>query len=399
MLSLRTFSGQSVLFMTARSGMLIWLSIAAGLYGSRLLLVLAVVALAVDLAHTALQGLIQVRGLALQRWVKALVAGDLDYYVHMPGRDEISLYGRVLEALRQSLIRSRQLEGELRENNETLQATLDRLRATQDQIVSQQKLAELGELSAGAAHEIRNPLQFIKNFAESSVVLTEELTQHLAKPDRLTGEDAQAEIAEIAGDLTDNMQRITRHSERANRIVSDMLYLRRDGSQEFGLVDVNQLLVDQAMLACQAVRAKDGDFKVEIRRDLDAGAGEISAMSKDLGRVFTNIVTNACHAIGEKVERGERFEPTVWLKTRRAEDAVEVTIRDNGTGMTPEVMAKVFNPFFTTKDTDKGTGLGLSLSHDIIREHGGTITPASVTGEYTEMKLRVPVGNGSSATA
>ena len=403
MLSLRTFSGQSVFFMVARSGMLIWLSVAAGLYGSRLLLVLAVTALAIDLAHTALAGFIQIRGLVLQRWVKALVQGDLEFHADMPGKDEISMYARVLETLRRSLIWSRQLENEqkklsdeLRKKNETLESTLERLRTSQDQIISQQKLAELGELSAGAAHEIRNPLQFVKNFAESSVGLVEELERLVAERDGLTRADVQAELAELAGELKDNMARITRHGARANRIVTDMLELRREGSQTFSFVDLNHLLVQQTMRAYQAALAHNSGFNLKVEKDLDATVGEVRAIPRDLARVFRNIVTNACHAMTEKGETDARFEPVLRLKTRRSEEDVRVTIRDNGIGMTPEVMAKVFNPFFTTKDTDMGTGLGMSHSHDIIREHGGTIAPESVTGEYTEMKIRIPVADEGS---
>ncbi len=183
---------------------------------------------------------------------EAVVAGDLDFHVDTPGSDEISMYGRVLEALRQALIRSRQLETaqkelseELRKGNETLKSTLDQLRTTQDQIISQQKLAELGEVSAGVAHEIRNPLQFIKNFAESSVMIVEELAEISGKTDKLNSEEIQAEVADLAADLTENMTRITHHSGRANRIVTDMLDFRRgDGQREFRPVDINQLLVE-----------------------------------------------------------------------------------------------------------------------------------------------------------
>ena len=398
MWSLRTFTGQSALFVTTRFALLVFLCVKAASFDSTLLLALAAAALGVDLAHIGLQAYIQVRGMALQHWVKRLVVGDLDFYVHMEGKDEICMYGRVLEALRQSLIRSRQLEiaqnelgEELRMSNETLKSTLDRLRTTQDQIISQQKLAELGELSAGVAHEIRNPLQFIKNFAESSGLFVKELTKLLARPDNLSSEDVQEEIAELAGDLSDNMERITNHCERANRIVSDMLDLRRDESQKFSLVDINKLLVEQTMLAFQAARAQDSGFNMEIQRNLDDHIGEISAVPRNLGRVFINIVTNAFHAMVEKSKAEDDFQPTLRLETRRTDEGVEVSIRDNGIGMTPEVMAKVFNPFFTTRDPDKGTGLEMSLSHDIIREHGGTITPESVVGEYTEMTLEIPV--------
>ena len=397
MLSLRTYSGKSVFSLVARSGLLIVLSVYAALFGDTLLLALAVTALGIDLAHTALQIFIQVRGMALQPWVKRLVVGDLEYYVDMPGSDEISMYGRVLEALRQSLIRSRQLEvaqselsEELRKNNETLTSTLEMLRTTQDQIVSQQKLAELGEVSAGVAHEIRNPLQFIRNFAESSGELTEELVALLAQRERLASEDAQAEIAELSGDLRDNMERITHHSDRANRIVSDMLDLRRDGPREFRPVDINQLLVEQTMLAFHAARAQYPRFNVDIQKELDPNAGDISAVPEDLGRVFINLVSNACQAIEEKRKHDDGFAPALRLRTTRTEETVVICIRDNGTGMAPEVMAKMFTPFFSTKEANQGTGLGMSLSHDIVRGHGGTIMPESVPGEYTEMSVEIP---------
>ena len=235
MLSLRTYSGKSIFFLVGRSGLLIALSVYAGMFGNTTLLALALAALVVDLAHTVVQAFIHVRGLFLQQWVKRLVAGDLEFYVDTPGGDEISMYGRVLEALRQALIRSRKLQTaqeelseELRKNNETLKSTLDQLRTTQNQIISQQKLAELGEVSAGVAHEIRNPLQFVKNFAESSVIIVEELAEIAARKETLSSEKIQKEIAELTTDLTENMTRITHHSDRANRIVTDMLDLRRD---------------------------------------------------------------------------------------------------------------------------------------------------------------------------
>ena len=402
MLSLRTYSGKSVFFLVARSGLLIALSILAALYGDTLLLVLAVTTLGVDFAHTVLQFYIQIRGMALQRWVKRLVVGDLEYYVDMPGDDEISMYGRVLEALRQSLIRSRRLEleqkelsEELRKNNETLKSTLDTLRTTQDQIISQQKLAELGELSAGVAHEIRNPLQFVKNFAESSATIVEELAEIAAKKDRSNSEEIQAEIAELTTDLTENMTRITHHSDRANRIVADMLNLGRERQREFRPVDINQLLVEQTMLAFHAARAQHSGFNMAIQKELDPNAGDISAVPEDLGRVFVNMVGNACHAMEEKRKKDNAFAPALRLKTERTEESVEISIRDNGTGMTPDVMAKMFNPFFTTKEANQGTGLGMSLSHDIVREHGGTIVPESVPGEYADITVTIPTTNGS----
>ena len=321
MLSLRTYSGKSVFFLVGRSGLLIALSVYAGLFRQHdPCWRLRSPHWWSDFAHTALQAVIQVRGKFLQQWVKRLVAGDLEFHVDTPGSDEISMYGRVLEALRQALIRSRRLEREqkelseeLRQNNETLKSTLDQLRTTQDQIVSQQKLAELGEVSAGVAHEIRNPLQFIKNFAESSVIIVEELAGIAARKERLNSEEVQAEIAELTGDLTENMTRITHHSDRANRIVSDMLDLRRDGQRKFRMVDINQLLVEQTMLAYHAARAQYPGFNMEIEKELDPNAGDISAVPEDLGRVL--------HQHGEQRlpgHRGERECRTTASRLRSA---------------------------------------------------------------------------------
>ena len=395
MLSLRTYSGKSVFFLVGRSGLLIALSVYAGLFGDTTAAgACARRTVVIDVAHTILQTVIQMRGMFLQQWVKRLVAGDLEFHVDTPGSDEISMYGRVLEALRQALIRSRRLESaqkelseELRQNNETLQATLDQLRTTQDQIVSQQKLAELGEVSAGVAHEIRNPLQFIKNFAESSVVIVEELAGIAARKEAADSEEAQADIAELTGDLTENMTRITHHSDRANRIVSDMLDLRRDGQREFRPVDINQLLVEQTMLAYHAARAQYPGFNMEIEKELDPDAGDISAVPEDLGRVFINMVSNACQAIEEKRTRDDGFRagaPPEDHADRRTPSRSAYGTTDPA--WLPDVMAKMFTPFFTTKSTNKGTGLGMSLSHDIVRGHGGTITPDSVLGEYTELR-------------
>ena len=396
MLSFRTYSGKSVYFLVGRSGLLIALSVYAGLFGSTTLLALALAALVVDLAHTVLQVTIQVRGMFLQEWVKRLVVGDLEFHVDMPGSDEISMYARVLEALRQALIRSRQLDAaqkelseELRKNNETLTATLDQLRATQDQIVSQQKLAELGEVSAGVAHEIRNPLQFVKNFAESSGFMAGQLADAVADKEKLASQETRDEIAELSADLTENMTRIAHHSDRADRIVSDMLNLRRDSEREFRPVDINRLLEEQTMLAFHAARAQYPGFNADIQKELDPDAGNIDAVPEDLGRVFINMVSNACQALQEKRKNDDTFSPALRLKTLRTAEALEISIRDNGIGMSAEVMAKIFTPFFSTK-ADQGTGLGMSLSHDIVRVHGGSITPQSVAGEYTELTVTIP---------
>ena len=396
-LSLKTLSGKSVYFLVVRFTLLAMLSGYAWLHGTPTMFSLALAAFVVDLLHTALQIYIQIRGLGLQGWVKRLVAGDLDYRLEAKGADEIAMYCRVLEALRQSLIRSRDLEAaqralsaELRDKNDALQGTLDQLHATQDQIISREKLAELGELSAGVAHEIRNPLQFVRNFAESSISLSKELAELLSDRDKLTSEETFSDITDIGADLAENMSRIKNHSDRANRIVSDMLSLGRDAAPEFRDVDLNRLVVEQAMLAYHAVSARLPGFNLAIERDLDEAAGTIHAVPVDLGRVVINLVTNACQAVQAKHDAGVDFSPVLHLSTRRTDEGVDLVVRDNGVGMTPETMEKMFTPFFTTRKGAEGTGLGMSLSHDIVRGHGGTIVPASVEGEYTEMTVSLP---------
>ena len=244
-------------------------------------------------------------------------------------------------------------------------------------------------MSAGVAHEIRNPLQFVKNFAESSGLMAEQLADAVADKERLASHETQAEIAELSADLTENMTRIAHHSDRAERIVSDMLNLRRESEREFRPADINRLLEEQTMLAFRAARAQYPGFNADIQKELDPVAGDIDAVPEDLGRVFINMVSNACQALQEKRKSDATFSPALRLKTVRTAEGVEISVRDNGIGMSTEVMAKIFTPFFSTK-ADQGTGLGMSLSHDIVRVHGGTITPQSVAGEYAELTVTIP---------
>ena len=388
-LSLKTLSGKSVWFLTARALTLLALCIYSWDHADATVFALAAAAFAIDIAHTVLQTYIQVRGLALQQWIKNLIAGDLDFRVEPKGSDEIAMYTRVLEALRSSMEQARALDTEQRKLAAELTETLEELKATQDRIVSQQKLAELGELSAGVAHEIRNPLQFIKNFSESSDSLANELTELMAEP---PSDETTEEIAQIVTDLRENMGRIVTHSERANRIVTDMLGLRQESSGQMRTTDVNRLVHEHAMLAYHASRAEHPEFPVDVIEDLDPDAGTISAVPNDLGRVVINVVNNACQAMREKAENGPAdYRAQVRIATRRATDDLIIAITDNGPGMTAEIAEKMFTPFFTTKQGHHGTGLGMSLSHEIVRAHGGTIAPDSVPGEGTKMKITVPL--------
>ena len=339
------------------------------------------------------------RVVAQEFWIRRMGDGDLDYKLDTSGNDEIAESSRALEKLRQRSIRVvrlnlvEKLSQDLQAKNEELEGVLEELRHTQEQVIAQQKLAELGELTAGVAHEIRNPLNFIKNFAESSEELLEDLKEPLNETTGVPVEETRKYIDEISQEIAYNMSRIRAHGDRADRIIEDMLSLGRGGG-DFQLTSINGLLREHALLAYNSARALDNDFQLDIRESFDSSMGNVSVIPEDLSRVFLNIVGNACYATGEKSRMlegsGVEYTPTLWLTTDRKENTVEILIRDNGGGIPNDVIDKIFNPFFTTKPTDKGTGLGLSLSNDIIREHGGTITTTSEIGEYTEMIITLP---------
>ena len=282
---------------------------------------------------------------------------------------------------------------ELEGKNAELEVVLADLQKAQDQIVMREKLAALGEVTAGVAHEIRNPLNFVKNFSEVSGELLVEMREVLEEG----GEKPDIEyITEISNDLTDNLGRIVNNCERANRIVQDMLAMGRGGAN-WQEINLNTLLVEHSMLAYHSARATDSDFQLTVEQDLGDISGQVQAIPQDLSRTFLNIVGNACQATDERrrtlAEQGisfEGYQPTVWLKTRDMGEEVEIRIRDNGTGMPEEVAEKIFNPFFTTKPANQGTGLGLAITSDIIRQHGGTIRVESEVDSHTEMIIVIP---------
>ena len=340
----------------------------------------------------------------LSERMRQMADGDLEAEVDIKGRDEVADMAAALEVFRRHALEVQRLNlvekmaAELVEKNSQLEEVLSELERAQDQIVMQEKLAALGEVTAGVAHEIRNPLNFVKNFSEASEELLEEL-QEVLEEDELDEE----EIEDIVDDLNDNLERIRRHSERANRIVQDMLMMGRGGG-EWQVVDLNTMFNEHAMLAYHSARAVDPDFQLTIERDLDPEVGDIEAIPQDLGRVFLNMVGNSCHAtdakrvsIQEAPRGGEPYMPTVWLITKRFGDRVQVIIRDNGDGIPQDVIDKIFNPFFTTKPTDKGTGLGLALSSDIVRTHGGAISVESEEGEFAQMTVELPLRRAEGA--
>ena len=335
--------------------------------------------------------------------------GDLETEVEIRGRDEVAEMAGALEVFRQHAYEVQrlnlveQLAGELQGKNDELERVLDDLQNAQDQIITQGKLAALGELTAGVAHEIRNPLNFVNNFSEASGELLEELQEILDEIAEDIDEEQMEYIQEVTGDIAGNMVRIKSHGDRANRIVHGMLAMGRE-STELQQTDLNALIEEYTQLAYHSGRATDPDMNLEIKADFDPGVPPIQAVSQDLGRVFLNLVTNSWHATEDKrdalreqdPEAAKTYFPGLFTSTRLLGEDIEIRFRDNGTGMPQDVVDKIFNPFFTTKATSRGTGLGLSLVMDIVRSHGGTIEVETEPDEFTEFIIRLPKHNPAS---
>ena len=275
----------------------------------------------------------------------------------------------------------------LTQQADELQAALTELRATQQQLIQSEKMASLGELTAGIAHEIQNPLNFVNNFADVSQELVAELEAEQTHPTPDAGLEA-----ELLNDLRHNLHKINLHGQRAASIVRGMLQHSRASTGERQPTNLNALADEYLRLAYHGLRAKDKTFNATLQTDFAAILPLVPAVPGDLGRVLLNLLTNAFYAVQKRQQRGEPgYVPTVAVATRRDGDEVEVSIRDNGTGIPEAARAKIFQPFFTTKPTGEGTGLGLSLAHDIVVQgHGGTLTVTSQEGEFTEFVVRLP---------
>ncbi|TDN37757.1 ATP-binding protein [Hymenobacter sp. UV11] len=268
-----------------------------------------------------------------------------------------------------------------------LQTALAELRTTQQQLIQSEKMASLGELTAGIAHEIQNPLNFVNNFADVSTELVVELEAEQASPTP----DLSLE-AELLADLRHNLTKINQHGQRAASIVRGMLAHSRQSTGERQPTELNALADEYLRLAYHGLRAKDKTFNATLKTDFAALLPLVSVVPGDLGRVLLNLFTNAFYAVQKRQQCGVAgYVPTVSVATRRDGDEVEIRVRDNGTGIPEAVQAKIFQPFFTTKPSGEGTGLGLSLAHDIVVQgHGGTLTVESQEGEFTEFAVRLP---------
>ncbi len=283
------------------------------------------------------------------------------------------------------------LEEKIKQRTAALQKSLEELKTTQAQLVQSEKMASLGELTAGIAHEIQNPLNFVNNFAEVSIELAEELKEELDKiiPAPANKED----INDLLDDLVQNQQKINFHGKRADSIVKGMLQHSRTGSAQKEMTDVNALADEYLRLSYHGLRAKDKSFNAKLETAFDEKLPKINILLQDVGRVLLNLYTNAFYSVMKKKhERDDTYQPMVSVSTQKKNNSIEIKVRDNGMGIPQTVLDKIYNPFFTTKPTGEGTGLGLSLSYEIITKgHGGTITVETKEGEFAEFTIRLPL--------
>ena len=271
-----------------------------------------------------------------------------------------------------------------------LATSLEELRTAQDRLVQTQKLASLGQLTAGIAHEIKNPLNFVNNFSDVSVELIDELREALADA---ALEKRQAEITELTDTLRSNLDKIMQHGKRADSIVKNMLLHSREGTGERRPVDINGLVEEAVNLAYHGARAEKKGFNITLEQALDPTAGQVDCFPQEIIRVLLNLIANGFYAATQRkgLMDNSDYEPTLATATRNLGDRVEIRIWDNGAGIPPAVKEKMFNPFFTTKPAGEGTGLGLSISHDVIvKQHSGIIEVESRPGEFTEFRIVLP---------
>ena len=285
---------------------------------------------------------------------------------------------------------------EVQGRTKELSLSLEELRTAQDRLIQTEKLASLGQLTAGIAHEIKNPLNFVNNFSSVSVELIDELQEALQ---RVQADDkTRSEIGELADTLRDNLGKIVQHGRRADAIVKNMLLHSRESSGEHRSVDINALVDESLNLAYHGARAEKQGFTITLERSFDPAAGEVDLFPQEITRALLNLISNGFYAVTKRKAEanGGSYEPTLTATTKGLGDSVEIRIRDNGTGIPPEAQEKLFNPFFTTKPAGEGTGLGLSISHDIIvKQHGGSIEVDTQLGEFTEFRIVLPRAGAS----
>jgi signal transduction histidine kinase len=298
-------------------------------------------------------------------------------------------------------VRNARLFDEQRRREQELRQAHEELKAAQANMIHSAKMASLGQLTAGIAHEIKNPLNFVNNFATLSIELLDELKE-VASPGIATLDtDARADIEETSAMLTGNLEKIAEHGRRADGIVKSMLLHSRGGSGDRQIVDLNALADEALTLAYHGARAQDQNFNITLERNFAPDLAPVELVPQDITRVFLNLIGNGFYAANKrKTQAGDDFKPVLRLATHDLGDAVEIRVRDNGIGIPPEAHDRLFQPFFTTKPTGEGTGLGLSISYDIVtQQHGGTISVDSKLGEYSEFMVRLPRAEHGRITA
>jgi len=269
--------------------------------------------------------------------------------------------------------------------NAVLETTLANLKSTQSQLIQSEKMASLGELTAGIAHEIQNPLNFVNNFSEVNKELLTEMNEEIVKGN-LDG------VKAIAKDVIENEEKIIYHGRRADVIVKGMLQHSQSGGGVKELADINALANEYLRLAYHGLKAKDKSFNATMKTDFDESIGKINIISQDIGRVILNLITNSFYAVNERSKQeASGFEPKVEVSTKKADKEILITVKDNGNGIPQKILDKIFQPFFTTKPTGQGTGLGLSLSYDIVKAHGGELKVETKEGDGSAFIIKLPI--------
>ena len=274
----------------------------------------------------------------------------------------------------------------IEESKDALQKSMEELKATQAQLIQSEKMASLGELTAGIAHEIQNPLNFVNNFSDVSKELLDEMKDAMEKGD-------SEEAKEIMQDVIANLEKINHHGQRAGDIVKGMLQHSRTSTGQKELTDINELCDEYLRLSYHGLRAKDKSFNAKFETNFDPSLPKINVVPQEMGRVILNLINNAFYAVSERMKLNEPgYEPSVIVSTRKEKDKVEIKVKDNGTGIPKNIIDKIFQPFFTTKPTGSGTGLGLSLSYDIVTKgHGGELSVETKEGAGTNFQIKLPI--------
>ena len=329
---------------------------------------------------------------------RKLQSQDLEEQIHqqdlLDGKAKVKLYillgGLAILLvtaffLFRNILHRKKLHRILQSKNDEIESTLKELKSTQSQLIQSEKMASLGELTAGIAHEIQNPLNFVNNFSEVNRELIEEMKAALANGN---GQEAML----ILDDIIENEYKISNHGKRADAIVKGMLQHSRSSVGVKELTDINKLADEYFRLAYHGLRAKDKSFNATMKTEFDESIGKINIIPQEIGRVILNLITNAFYAVNEKKQQElNGYEPTVLVSTKKVNDHILISVMDNGNGISQKIVDKIFQPFFTTKPAGQGTGLGLSLAYDIVKSHGGELKVETMEGEGSIFIIQLPV--------